>query len=85
MPISRDDFNKGALRPPQSALILNFLQNHKDKAFTDSDIIHGLDPEKTDSNLADQIYFMVSVTPLLHDQSVEFRMISDIAYFAVKQ
>ena len=74
MPISSKDFQKGKVVEGSSKLALNFLLAHKEQAFTQDEIISGLNPNPTKESF---IHFLSAMAPLQLQGLVERRQMSD--------
>ena len=74
MPISSEEFQKGKVVQGSSNLALNFLRAHKEQAFTQDEIINGLNPNPTKESI---IHFLSAMAPLQLQGLVERRQMSD--------
>ena len=78
MPISVDEFQKGKFVDGSSTIVLNFLKSHRDQAFTQDEIIRGVNPDHTPESF---IHFLAAMAPLQLQGLVERREISDELYY----
>ena len=74
MPISSEEYQKGKVVEGSSKLALNFLRAHKEQAFTQDEIIKGLNPNPTNESF---IHFLSAMAPLQLQGLVERRQMSD--------
>jgi hypothetical protein len=61
MPISADEFRKGKVVGGSSKFVLDFLRAHRDQAFTQDEIIKGVNPNPTPESF---IHFLAAMAPL---------------------
>ncbi len=73
MPISADEYKKGKVIDGSSKIVLDFLRSHRDQAFTQDEIIKGVNPNHTPESF---IHFLAAMAPLQHHGLVERREIS---------
>ena len=73
MPISIDQYQKGKIVEGSSKWVLEFLRSHKDKAFTQDEIIKGVNPNSTPESF---IHFLAAMAPLQFHDLVERREIT---------
>ena len=88
MPVSRAEFDRAEDTRILTFRILDLLQTHKDQAFTEEELIrvlyqHVSADEELDVNSV--LHFMISISPLLYDRQVEYRVLSGTGYYAAKQ
>lgn len=72
MPISIDEFQKGSIIEGSSKIVLDFLRSHQEQAFTQGEIIKGVNPEPTPESF---IHFLAAMAPLQLQGFVERREI----------
>ncbi len=91
MPISRGEFDKGENTRILTFRILDLLQTHKDRAFTEEELIRALNPDfmatgnEKELDVNSVLYFLISMSPLLYDRQVEYRVVSGTGYYSAKQ
>ena len=73
MPISIEEFQEGKLVDGSSKIVLDFLLSHGDQAFTEEEIIKGVNPEPTPESF---VHFLAAMAPLQFQGLVERRQIS---------
>jgi hypothetical protein len=78
MPISADEYMKGKVIDVSSKIVLNFLRAHRDQAFTQDEIIKGVNPNHTPESF---IHFLAAMAPLQLQGLVERREISNELYY----
>lgn len=78
MPISADEFRKGKVVDGSSKFLLDFLRAHQDQAFTQDEIIKGVNPNPTPESF---IHFLAAMAPLQLQSLVERREISNELYY----
>lgn len=78
MPISIEEFSRGKLIDGSRKIVLDFLQSHRDQAFTQDEIIRAVSPDYTKESF---VHFLAAMAPLQHHGLVERREISDELYY----
>jgi hypothetical protein len=78
MPISADEFRKGKVVDGSSKFVLDFLRAHRDQAFTQDEIIKGVNPNLTPESF---IHFLAAMAPLQLQGLVERSEISNELYY----
>jgi len=73
MPIPLEEFKKGNTVDGSSKIALDFLKSHSDEAFTQDEIIKGVNPDPTPESF---IHFLAAMAPLQHHRLVERREIT---------
>lgn len=61
MPISTDEFQKGNIIDGSSKIVLDFLTSHREQAFTQDEIIKGVNTNPTPESF---IHFLAAMAPL---------------------
>ena len=73
MPISVDEFLQGKAIHGSSKIVLDFLKSNRNQAFTQDEIIKGVNPNPTSESF---IHFLAAMAPLQLQRLVERREIS---------
>ena len=73
MPISIEEFKQGKVIEGSSKIVLDFLKLNRDQAFTQDEIIKGVNPNPTPESF---IHFLAAMAPLRLQGLVERREIS---------
>jgi hypothetical protein len=73
MPISIEEFQQGNIIDGSSKIVLDFLKSNRDQAFTQDEIIKGVNPNPTPESF---IHFLAAVAPLQLHGLVERREVS---------
>ena len=73
MPISVNAFQEGNIVDGSSKIVLDFLLSHGDQAFTQEEIIRGVNPDPTPESF---VHFLAAMSPLQFHGLVERREIS---------
>ena len=73
MPISIEKFEEGNVVDGPSTIVLNFLKSNRNQAFTQDEIIKGVNPNPTPESF---IHFLAAMAPLQFQGVVERREIS---------
>ena len=74
MPVSVEEFMKGKVIDGPSKIVLDFLRSHRDRAFTQDEIIKAVNPHPTPESF---VHFLAAMAPLQLQGLVERRQISD--------
>ena len=82
MPISIEEFQKGKIIDGSSKIVIDFLRAHRDQAFTQDEIIKGVNPNHTPESF---IHFLAAMAPLQLQGLVERREISNELYYHATQ
>jgi hypothetical protein len=61
MPISLNEFQKGNIIDGSSKIVRDFLSSHRDQAFTQDEIIKGVNPNPTTESF---VHFLAAKAPL---------------------
>ena len=75
MPISRDEYDRGQVQNEEAQLILNFLRQHRDMAFTSEEIVKAVYPDAGRLTV-DYVRFRTSLIRLQAENLIETREIS---------
>jgi hypothetical protein len=78
MPISVDEYMKGEVVDGASKWVLKFLQAHSDQAFTQDEVIKGVNPNPTPESF---VHFLAAMAPLQLQGLVERRSIDNELYY----
>ena len=73
MPISIEEFQQGNVIDGSSKIVLNFLRSNHNQAFTQDEIIRGVNPNPTTESF---IHFLAAMAPLQLQGVVDRREIS---------
>lgn len=73
MSVSIDEFQKGNIVDGASKIVLDFLRSHRDQAFSQEEIMKGVNPNPTPDSI---IHFLAAMAPLQLHGLVERREIS---------
>lgn len=73
MPISVNEFHQGNIVDGSSKFVLKFLRSHRDQAFSQDEIINGVNSNPTPESF---IHFLAAMAPLQLEGLVERREIS---------
>lgn len=73
MSVSIDEFQKGNIVDGASKIVLDFLRSHRDQAFSQEEIMKGVNPNPTPDSF---IHFLAAMAPLQLHGLVERREIS---------
>jgi len=73
MSVSIDEFQKGNIVDGASKIVLDFLRSHRDQAFSQEEIMKGVNPNPTPDSF---IHFLAAMAPLPLHGLVERREIS---------
>lgn len=73
MPISLEEFQQGNVIDGSSKIVLDFLKSNRKQAFTQDEIIKGVNPNPTSESF---IHFLAAMAPLQFYGLVERREIS---------
>ena len=61
MSVSIDEFQKGIIVDGASKIVLDFLRSHRDQAFSQEEIMKGVNPNPTPDSF---IHFLTAMAPL---------------------
>jgi len=70
MPISIDEYQQGKVVDGSSKIVLDFLKSNRNQAFTQDEIIKGVNPNPTSESF---IHFLAAMAPLQLQGLVERR------------
>jgi len=70
MPISIDEYQQGNVVDGSSKIVLDFLKSNRNQAFTQDEIIKGVNPNPTSESF---IHFLTAMAPLQLQGLVERR------------
>ncbi len=87
MPIRKDEFEKGRILSEMEKTVLNYFRQHKDKAFTASEIAIALESTTGDNFLADllsAVSLYLILEGLVREKEIIKRVVGGQTYYAAK-